>query len=77
MGARSDDPRTVRVPSTAYEMVPSSQDIFFERIVIQRLKRRRAAKLSAFVQKNKTGFIAKCIIVKYPCFEVRQLLSVL
>jgi hypothetical protein len=38
-------------------MVPASQDIFFERIVIQRLIRESAAIRSAFVQKRKPALL--------------------
>jgi hypothetical protein len=38
-------------------MVPSSQDIFFEWMVIQRLIREGAAIRSAFVQKRKPALL--------------------
>jgi hypothetical protein len=40
-------------------MVPSSQDIFSERILIQRLKRACEESFSVFVQKTKPGLLLK------------------
>jgi hypothetical protein len=57
MGSKSDDPPTGRVPATAYVMDRSSQDIFFERIVIQRPMRKGEESFSAFVQKTKPALL--------------------
>jgi hypothetical protein len=52
------------VPATAYEMGLSSQDIFFNRTVIPRLRRLGQGKLFRFGEKTKTGFIMTHLIVK-------------
>jgi hypothetical protein len=58
-------------------MDPPSQDIFFERIVIQRPRRECEEKLFRLCAKNKTSFIAKQLTVKNAGFGFWQFLSVL
>jgi hypothetical protein len=58
------------VPATAYEMGLSSQDIFFNRTVIRRLRRLGQGKLFRLGEKNKTGFIMTYLIVKDAGFRV-------
>jgi hypothetical protein len=58
-------------------MDPPSQDIFFERIVIQRPRRECEESFSAFVQKTKPALLPKQLTVKNAGFDFRQFLSVL
>jgi hypothetical protein len=58
------------VPATAYEMGLTSQDIFFIRTVIRRLRRLGQGKLFRLGEKNKTGFIMTHLIVKNAGFRV-------
>jgi hypothetical protein len=65
------------VPATAYEMGLSSQDIFFNRTIIQRIRRLGQGKLFSFCEKNKTGFIMTHLNVKNAGFGVGNFCRVL
>jgi hypothetical protein len=64
------------VPATAYEMGLSSQDIFFNRTVIRKLRLLGQGKLFRLGEKNKTGFIMTHLIVKDAGFRGRNFVGI-